>query len=182
MCAILLASYYYVHRIPYDPWALLEAKHDLNVCESFAVGYQQRRHDFDANPMGNCGQLMHRLFGASVTRGSDLSQDTMSTMSMMTALRANPPAMLAHFWWNVRLLPSGLQVLLFNYRFGDANPDYVPTYQSKLVLIPTVAGCALVILGGYLFFTERKQCDCKPVSFRLRKHSLASSTSVCTTG
>ncbi len=158
LCAILFASYFYVHRMPSDFWELLEAKHDLNVCESFAVGYQQREHDFDTNPMGNCGHLMHRLFGASVIRGRELSPDTMSTMSMMTALRANPRAMLAHFKWNVgHLLPSGLQVLLFNYRSGEANPDYVPTNQSKLVLIPSAVICALFVLGAYLFFTERKE-------------------------
>jgi hypothetical protein len=157
LCAILFASYFYVHRMPSDFWELLEAKHDLNVCESFAVGYQQR-HDFDRNPMGNCGHLMHRVFGASVIRGSDLSPDTMSTMSMMTALRANPPAMLEHFRWNVfHLLPNGLQVLLFNYRSGDANPDYAPTYQTRLVLIPSAALCAMLALGAYLFFAERKQ-------------------------
>jgi hypothetical protein len=158
LCAVLLASYFFVHRVSYDSWAFLEQKHDLNVCESFAVGYQERRHDFDASPMANCGQLMHRLFGASVTRARKLLPDTMSTMPMMTALRANPPAMLAHFKWNVvDLLPSGLQVLLFNYRSGDANPDYVPTHQSKLVLIPSAVVCALLALGAYLFFAGRKQ-------------------------
>ncbi len=69
LCAILFCSYFYVHRIAADTWALLEAKHDLNVCESFAVGYQQRGHDF-ANPMGNCGQLMHRTFSALQVSGS----------------------------------------------------------------------------------------------------------------
>jgi hypothetical protein len=157
LCAVLLASYFFVHRMPYDSWSFLEAKHDLNVCESFAVGYQQREQDFDTNPMGNCGKLMNRLFNARVTRGSNISPDVMSTMSMMTALRTNPPAMLAHFWWNVRLLPAGLQVLLFNYRSGDANPDYAATYQSELVLIPSAAICALLGLGAYLFFAERKQ-------------------------
>ncbi len=157
LCAVLLASYFFVHRVSYDSWAFLEQKHGLNVCESFAVGYQERNHDFDSSPMANCGQLMHRIFGASVIRGRKLLPDTMSTMSMMTALRANPPAMLAHFWWNIRLLPSGLQVVLFNYRSGDANPDYVPTHQSKLVLIPSAAVCVVLVLGAYLFFAGRKQ-------------------------
>ncbi len=157
LCAMLIASYFYVHRMPYDSWGSLESKHDLNVCESFAVGYQQR-HDFDRNPMGNCGKLMHRIFGASVIGGSEAAPDTMSTMPMTVALRANPSAMLEHFRWNVfRLLPSGIQVLLFNYRSGDANPDYAPTYQTKLVLIPSAALCAMLALGAYLFFTERKQ-------------------------
>lgn len=157
LCAMLIVSYFYVHRMPYDSLGFLEDKHDLNVCESFAVGYDQR-HGFDRNPMGNCGKLMHRLFGASVTETSKLSPDTMSKMSMMTALRANPPVMLEHFRWNVfHLLPNGLQVLLFNYRYGDANPDYTTTFQSNLVLIPTVAGCVLVALGAYLFFAERRK-------------------------
>jgi hypothetical protein len=65
--------------------------------------------------------------------------------------------MLAHYWWNIRLLPAGLQVLLFNYRSGDANPDYAATYHSKWVLIPSAAVCVLLGLGAYLFFTGRKQ-------------------------
>jgi hypothetical protein len=78
-------------------------------------------------------------------------------MSMMQALRANPSAMLGHFWWNMRLLPSGLQVLLFNYRSGAANPDYAPTFQSNIVLVPSLAACAIVALGAYFSFSERKK-------------------------
>ena len=106
---------------------------------------------FDKNPMGECGLLMQRLFGASIYTHI-VSRDTTSAISMMEALRANPPAMLAHFWWNIRLTPSGLQVLLFNFRSGDANPDFVETDKSNLVLIPSAIVCVILALGGILLF------------------------------
>jgi hypothetical protein len=144
LCTILLASFFFFHRVAYDSWDLVKAKHNVNVCQVFAAGYQQRAHDFALSPWTDCGQLMQRFFGSP-------------DMSMMQALRANPSAMLGHFWWNMRLLPSGLQVLLFNFRSGDANPDYAPTFQSNLVLIPSVAACAIVALGAYFSFSERKK-------------------------
>jgi hypothetical protein len=140
---ILLASFFFFHRVGYDSWDLVKAKHNVNVCQVFAAGYQQRASDFTLSPWTDCGQLMQRFFGSP-------------DMSMMQALRANPSAMLGHFWWNIQLLPSGLQVLLFNHRFWAANPDYAPTFQSKFVLIPSLAACAIVALGAYFAFSDRK--------------------------
>jgi hypothetical protein len=144
LCTLLVASFFFVRRVVYDSWALLRDKHDVNVCQVFAAGYQQRTHDFGANIWLDCGQLMQRVFGAS-------------NISMTDALRANPSAMLEHFWWNLQLLPSGLQVLLFNFRSGAVNPDYADTYQSNLVLIPSIMACAILIVGAYFFLAERKQ-------------------------
>jgi hypothetical protein len=59
--------------------------------------------------------------------------------------------------WNIELTPSGLQVLLFNYRSGPANPDYAPTYQSDLVWIPSVLACMAVAAGLVLLVRERKR-------------------------
>jgi hypothetical protein len=150
LCTILLASFFFFHRVTYDSWDLVKAKHNVNVCQVFAAGYQQRASDFTLSPWTDCGQLMQRFFG-----GSD--------MSMMQALRANPRAMLGHFWWNMRLLPSGLQVLLFNYRSGSANPDYAATLQSNIVLIPSLLACAIVALGAFFFFSERKKWRLAPI-------------------
>lgn len=144
LCTILLASFFFFHRVPYDSWALVRAKHNVNVCQVYAAGYQQRASDFTLSPWTDCGILMKRDFGSD-------------DMSMIEALRANPSAMLAHFVWNIRLLPSGLQVLLFNFRSGSANPDYAPTMQSDLILIPSIVACAIVGLGAYFFFLERKR-------------------------
>jgi hypothetical protein len=65
--------------------------------------------------------------------------------------------MLQHVLWNIELTPSGLQVLLFNYRSGPANPDYAPTYQSDLVLIPSVLACMALAAGLVLLVRERKR-------------------------
>jgi hypothetical protein len=144
LSSLLVALFFFVHRSPSDSWGLMAAKHDVNVCQVFAAGYQQRANDFELSPWTECGQLMQRVFGAS-------------SISMMDALRANRSAMLGHFWWNIRLLPAGLEVLLFNFRSGGANPDYANTYQSGWVLLPSLGACALLALGAYLFFSERKQ-------------------------
>lgn len=142
--ASLLILFYYAHRMPYDSWALLRAKHDLVVCQSFAAGYEQRMHAFARNAMADCGQLMERIFGSS-------------SVSLTEAWRANRSAMLDYFWFNIRLLPSGLQVLLFNFRSGDENPDFVATYPSSLVLIPSVVTGVVLALGVYFFFAGRKR-------------------------
>jgi len=142
--ALLLALFFFFHRLSYDSWALVQVKHNLNVCQVFAAGYAQRTHDFAGSPWTDCGELMQRFFGSS-------------DISMMHAIRANPVAMLGHFWWNIQLLPAGLQVLLFNFRSSAVNPDYADTYRSRLVLIPSLAACAVLALGGYLFFSERKK-------------------------
>ncbi len=154
--AVLFAAFFFVHRQTYDSWEFVRAKHNLNVCESFAAGYKQREKDFEKNPMNDCGQLMQRVFGASLMRQS-ISRDTTSAISMTDALRANPSAMFAHFWWNIRLLPEGLQVLLFNFRSGPENPDFAATDHSDLALIPSTITCAILALGGYFFFSRRRE-------------------------
>jgi hypothetical protein len=87
---------------------------------------------------------MNRVFGAT-------------DLTFLEAARRNPRAMLGHVLWNIDLTPSGLQVLLFNVRSGSANPDYASTYQSNLVLIPTLLAVATVIAGLILLFREREQ-------------------------
>jgi hypothetical protein len=144
LCAVVFSAFYYFHRTP-DPFAeILRLKHNLNTCQVFAAGYQQRNTDFTQSIWTDCGQLMQRVFGSP-------------DISMADAFKANPSAMLGHFWWNLRLLPSGLQVLLFNFRSGAANPDYAPTYQTDWVLIPSAAACAILALALYLFLAGRRR-------------------------
>jgi hypothetical protein len=114
--------------------AMLEDKHTLNVCQIYAYGYQQRRTDWQKSPWVECQDLMTRTFGQAQP-------------SMAQALRANPRAMLEHFGWNVGLIPSGLQVLLFGSTSGAVRPGYEPVEQTTLALILSVV-MGLLCLGG----------------------------------
>jgi hypothetical protein len=121
----------------------LRGKQTVNVCQVFAAGYQQRSQDFQGNAMSECDQLMNRVFGSA-------------DLTFLEAIRRNPKAMAQHVWWNIQLAPSGLQVLLFNLRSGHDNPDYAPTFQSGLALIPTLLACLTLIAGLVLLVRERK--------------------------
>ena len=115
---------------------------ELSICQAYAVGYQQRHEDFKGNPFTGCSGLMERDFGKPMP-------------SMLDAIDANPGAIGAHYLWNARLLPYGLQLMLFDrISAGGQNrdPDYVPVtngstaaFAASLLLIGFVAG-GLVLL------------------------------------
>ena len=115
---------------------------DLSICQAYAIGYQQRHEDFKGNPFTGCPGLMERDFGKPMP-------------SMLDAIDANPGAIGAHYLWNARLLPYGLQLMLFDrISAGGQNrdPDYVPVttgstaaFVASLLLIGFVAG-GLVLL------------------------------------
>jgi hypothetical protein len=116
--------------------SILESKHTLNVCQIYAYGYQQRRSDWQKSPWVECQDLMTRTFGQAQP-------------SMAQAFRANPRAMLEHFGWNVGLIPSSLQVLLFGSTSGTVRVGYEPIEQTILAPILSVV-MGLLCLGGAL--------------------------------
>jgi len=76
-------------------------------------------------------------------------------VTMLQATRLNPKAMLDHYWWNVGLIPSGLQVLLFNVTSGQTNPDYVPVpVWPRAAIVASFLLGALLIWGGIIFLRE----------------------------
>jgi hypothetical protein len=124
----------------------LDAKHTLNVCQAYAFGYQQRHDDFAGSPWTDCQQLMSRDF--------DEPQPTLTE-----ATRSNPGAMAGHFLWNLRLVPHGLQLLLFDGISGELNPDY-PTPRvtnSATVLAASLLAVSLVVSGSILLWRERRR-------------------------
>ncbi len=139
--ASMLTFYYYQHAN--DLAALsggLQRKHTLNICQTYAFGYQQRHADFEKSPWTECQALMLRIYGVSEP-------------TLLEAIRRNPSAMLEHFFWNVGLIPSGLQVALFNEASGEVTPDYAPvTTKSGRALwasyfLMTIFAAGLVQLG-----------------------------------
>jgi len=123
--------------------AMLDRKHTLNICQVYAFGYQQRHSDFSASPWTECQQLMLRVYGEPEP-------------SLARALRKNPGAMIEHFIWNVRLIPNGLQLLLFNATSGSVNPDYIDIItRSRLALWASLALTILIVWGGMLMIKQR---------------------------
>jgi len=129
------------------PWSAhsgLRPKHTYNMCQVYAVGYQQRHPEWHMNPMLECPGLMVSTFGAQ-------------TPSLVQMLRRNPPAVLQHFWWNVTLTPSGIQLLLFNASAGAVNPDYFPMeLRSARALVLSIVTASVVLYGLLLLYRDRR--------------------------
>jgi hypothetical protein len=121
-----------------------EHKHTFNICQTYAFGYQQRHGDFTESPWTHCQELMLRIYGVSEPSIGD-------------AFRRHPRAMLEHFLWNIRLLPYGLQVLLFNMSAGGATPDYVDVIRGgPVVWAPTLLLLVLFAAGMRRISAERR--------------------------
>lgn len=116
-------------------------KHTLNMCQVYAFGYQQRHADWNKNPWTECQDLMLRDFGVQEP-------------DIATALMANPSALLEHFSWNLRLVPAGLQLALFNASSGTRNPDYRDIPFNRLVIIPSTLLFALFCFGAWILWDE----------------------------
>jgi hypothetical protein len=129
------------------PWSAhsgLTPKHTYNMCQVYAVGYQQRHPDWSANPMLDCSGLMASTFGTPMP-------------SLGEMLRRNPVATLQHFWWNITLAPSGIQLLLFNASAGAVNPDYFPAQlRSRGALVLSLITGSILALGLFLLYRDRR--------------------------
>ncbi len=138
--AVLVCVFYSQSRVRWPALgAALGAKHTLNVCQVYAFGHQQRHPEWRGSPWTECADIMQRDF-----RASDLT--------MAEAFRRNPRAMMDHFVWNLTLLPSGLQVLLFNEMSGQVNPDFAPvTGGSSRALAASILLLAILLSGSLLF-------------------------------
>lgn len=114
----------------------LRIKHELNLCQAYAFNYQQRHPTrFTGNPFIDCRPLMKHTFGRSLS-------------SLPRAVVANPRAIAAFVAWNFRLLPSGLQISLFNATATGDNPDYVPPKRHRgYALVLSLAALAVLIAG-----------------------------------
>jgi hypothetical protein len=97
-----------------------------------------------------------------------------------------------YFLWNLSLVPSGLQLALFNHTIGTANPDFVtPAHLgSPLGLVLGIICILLVVAGGICTWQHWKNrganwfrprqglwlmllalvCGSLPVFFAIRPH------------
>ncbi len=134
----LLVSGFYARSIVRYPSVegLMRYRHTNNVGQIFAYGFQQR---YPGAWVKDCwtdyGELMTRYFGAP-------------ELTMTEAFVRNPAAMTEHLSWNASLIPSGLQLMLFNRMSGTMTPDYIKpitdvaqaSWLSALVILCLVAG------------------------------------------
>ena len=110
-------------------------KHTVNMCQVYAVGYQQRHTDWNLHPWLECSKLMERVFGQPLP-------------SLFEMIKANSLAVWEHFLWNLSLVPNGLQVSLFNAMSGTVNPDYAPVARSWVALALSVAVLLVIALAA----------------------------------
>jgi hypothetical protein len=116
-------------------------RESTNVCENYAFGYEQRHDDYKRSPFAGCGPLSLREFGDE-------------TPSLIGAIKANPGAMREHFLWNARLVPYGLELMLFDRISAgpDRNPDYVEIKTGSkaslvgLTCLTVFVACGLLLL------------------------------------
>lgn len=141
-----LVLFFYVRSVFQFP-ALFESskpKHTINMCQVYAFGYQQRHPEWTRSPWLECSELMQVTFG-----------QPMPTLSEM--LRSNPGVVLEHFWWNISLVPNGLQVLLFSETSGTVSPDYAPVIlRSTRALMGSIVVGAILAAGLFLLYREHR--------------------------
>ncbi len=145
LLALGIIAFFYAHSSEQGTvlQAEFEGKHTLNVCQIYAFNYQQRSTDWHLSPWTQCQDLMKRDFGVPQP-------------SMIEAIRLNPGAMAAYFLWNLRLVPAGLQKLMFNSTMDNVNPDYTPTHMGDPIAgVLTLGFLVVVFWGGWYLWRER---------------------------
>lgn len=128
---------------------ILQARHTNNTGQIYCFGFQQRHPGvWNKSAWSEYHDLMTKTFGKP-------------EIAMGEAFKANPPAMTEHFLWNASLIPTGLQLLLFNCISGGLTPDYIT---------PPVAYAKATILSALVIFTMMLGLFC---AWRQRQATLA---------
>jgi hypothetical protein len=144
--AVLICLFFYsraIFQFPSLTHGMLE-KHTVNMCQVYAFGYQQRHPEWKRSPWSECKELAKAHFG--------IASPTLADM-----FHQNPRAILENILWNISLVPSGIQVLLFNATAGSVTPDYVPvSLQSKAALVLSLITGGVLVCGGCLLYRQRR--------------------------
>lgn len=144
LLVVLVFGFFYGRTLVKSSPEKISRKHTLNVCQIYAFGYQQRNSDWTKSPWTECQDLMLRVFGKSEP-------------SLVEALKANPSAMINHFFWNIRLVPAGLQTALFNATSESINPDYAPVLLNQpMVIAPSLLALVLIVIA-FIKLLRQKQ-------------------------
>jgi hypothetical protein len=130
-------------------YSQLTAKNELAFCQGYALGAHHSGEVQASNPLAQCDVYTRRDFGER-------------RPSLVQAIAENPEAVAEHFGRNARLFPAGLEVGLFNAKFGSvgeaSNPDYIPVNRgSWLVLVGSIAIVLVVVTGAILIWRDRRK-------------------------
>jgi hypothetical protein len=117
----------------------IAAKQHLTLCQVYAYNAKQHGDSWRGNPWTDCQDLMERDFGRPA-------------VTLSQAIFLNPGAILRHSQWNMKLIPSGMQLALFNYYAGGLNPDYVRAGRSPLVWAPFLLVMGLSAFAAIRYF------------------------------
>jgi hypothetical protein len=105
----------------------------LNMCQAYSVSWHQMHHS-DAGYA--CRSVMQTTFGQS-----DLTFPQMISFNSIATVQ--------YLLWNLSLVPSGLQLALFNHTIGTKNPDFVrPDHLGSPLGLVLGIVCILVLLAG----------------------------------
>jgi hypothetical protein len=141
-CALILfagiRSYIPIPRL----LAYLKPKHTDNVCQTYAYNRVQQGDTSIGSPWLECREIMVRDFGVPAP-------------TLTEAFFRNPGAIVSHFWWDIQLIPSGMQLALFNAYGGETNPDFLPAKQSAVVWLPFILVVQGMIIGLYHGWQQR---------------------------
>jgi hypothetical protein len=127
----------------------LSAKNELAFCQGYALGAEHSGDLRASNPLAQCDVYTRGDFGEA-------------RPSLVEAIADNPDAVVEHFGRNARLFPAGLELGLFNAKFGSidpgSNPDYIDINAgSWLVLAGSIAVVLTFIAGAVLIWRDRRR-------------------------
>jgi hypothetical protein len=78
-------------------------------------------------------------------------------LSLSEMVKKNPKAVWENVLWSFSLVPSGIQVLLFNVAGGSVTPDYIPVNVNvPMALTLSAILLAVLTVGGLRLCTERR--------------------------
>jgi hypothetical protein len=130
-------------------YSQLTEKNQLAFCQGYALGLDHSGDVLAANPLSQCETYTRRDFGEGMP-------------SLFQAIGDNADAVAGHFGRNAALFPAGLEVGLFNSKFGSvgpaSNPDYIDINRGSWLVLAGLIGVALTIVAGaVLVWRDRRR-------------------------
>jgi hypothetical protein len=99
----------------------LTSKNELAFCQGYALGLDHSGDVRTANPLAQCTVYTREDFGEEMP-------------SLFQAVADNPGAVAGHFGRNAALFPAGLELGLFNEKFGSVGPASKPVRASQILI------------------------------------------------
>ena len=130
-------------------YSQLASKNELAFCQGYALDLDHSGDVLAANPLAQCRAYTRRDFGEDMP-------------SLFQAIGDNAGAVAGHFRRNAALFPAGLEIGLFNAKYGSiapaSNPDYIDIKQGSWLVLAGLIGVVLTIIAGaVLIWRDRRR-------------------------